>query len=88
MPNTIILAVGFSVACCTAAFAQAENLPPAPIVTNPAPPAAQKRQAEVRDQQLQRRNNPRAARDPARPAIGPSTTQGLAQDAITRSNAR
>jgi len=96
MPNKFLtiglVALGLVVAATAAAFAQAANAPPAPplatdqAAANPTPPAmAQKRQAEAQDKQVQQRNAQNRARDAARPAIGPSTTQGLAQDAITRS---
>jgi len=37
---------------------------------------------------VRQRNAQNRARDPEHPAIGPATTQGLAQDAVTRSNTR
>ena len=94
MPAIIRIALGLSVMSCASAFAQAANGPPAPppAVTNPtAPEMAQKRQAEAHDRALQNRTRDRArdqSREPGHPAIGPSTTQGLAQDAITRSETR
>jgi len=92
MPKSLItislIAVGLMMAATATAFAQ--NMP-APAnnssVTAPAAPGmAQKRQAEARDKELQERSTP--PRESDRPAIGPRTTQGLAQDAITRSNGR
>ena len=87
MPNIIAITLGLTLASCTAAFAQAANGPPASLATQQAPPeAAQKRQADAQDKQLQERNT--RPRETDRPAIGPSTTEGLAQDSIARSNRR
>jgi hypothetical protein len=98
MPNkflTIVLvALGLAVAATAAAFAQAANAPPTPLArdqaaTDPVPPGmAQKRQAEAQDKQVQQRAAQNGTRDAEHPAIGPATTQGLAQDAITRSTPR
>ena len=93
MPNIITIVhiipvtMGLTLAPCAAAFAQAANGPPTSLATKPAPPeAAQKRQADAQHKDLQERNA--KARDSDRPAIGPSTTEGLAQESIARSNRR
>ena len=87
MPNIAIMVLSVSLACSTAAFAQAANGPPISLATQQsAPEAAQKRPAEAQAKDLQERTA--RSRETDRPAIGPATTQGLAQDAITRSNRR
>jgi hypothetical protein len=62
------------------------NDAPRPLVRNQSNPSdtAQKRQPEA-ERQAHRED---LARDPDRSTIGPRTTQGLAQDAISRSNSR
>ena len=87
MPNIAIMVLSVSLACSTAAFAQAANGPPVSLATQQAAPeAAQKRPADAQAKELQERTA--RSRDTDRPAIGPATTQGLAQDAIVRSNRR
>jgi hypothetical protein len=98
MPNKFLtvplVALGLVVAATAAAFAQAANDPPTPLArdqaaTNPVPAGmAHKRQAEAQDKQVQQRAAQNRTRDAEHPAIGPATTQGLAQDAITRSTPR
>ena len=92
MPNIITIALGLTLAFCVAAFAQAANGPPTSLATKQSPPeAAQKhladaQTADIQHKDLQERNT--RPRDTDRPAIGPSTTQGLAQDTIARSDRR
>ena len=87
MPNIIVIALGLTLAFCAAAFAQAANGPPASLATRQAPPeAAQKRPADAQNKDLQERDA--RPHDTDRPAIGPATTQGLAQDSIARTNRR
>jgi hypothetical protein len=68
------------------AAAQQDNRPandePKPLARDQsnAPDTAKKRQPDTRRNDL--------SRDPDRSTIGPRTTQGLAQDAISRSNSR
>ena len=56
---------------------------------NDAPKPAAREQANTPDTARQRaRGHNDISTDPDRSAIGPRTTQGLAQDAISRSNSR
>jgi len=90
VPNITIIILGLTLAFSGAAFAQTANGPPASLATGQSPPgAAQKRPTDVtttdaQDKGLSERNT--RARDTDRPAIGPATTAGLAQDSIARSN--
>jgi hypothetical protein len=79
-----LMKVVFSLAVLTApALAQG-----VPQTKTPPTTQAQKDQApekRANDRQQDRQSRPRES---DRPTIGPQTTQGLAQDAITRSNSR
>ena len=85
--------IGLSVACVLAALCSAATVARAasgPLETSARPPpantqtdAAQPHQTETRP-----RGPDRPPAESGRPAIGPRTTQGLAEDAITRSNGR
>jgi hypothetical protein len=84
------LILGLFVACGAAAQQDnrpandAPNGPPRPLARDQAnaPDTAKKRQPDARA------NRDDLSRDPDRSTIGPRTTQGLAQDAISRSNSR
>lgn len=58
------------------------NGPPRPLTRDQASDTAKKRQPD------REANRQEFSRDPDRSTIGPKTTQGLAQDAISRSNSR
>jgi len=81
------IVLGLVMASCTAAFAQAANVPPRPLTGDQATTdlsAPKQQQSEARD----RRSRDRPPPESGRPFIGPRTTQGLAEDAIARSNPR
>ncbi len=86
--SKVSVGVVFGLVVAFGAAAQQGNRPanetPKPLARDQAntPDTTKKRQA---DTQASRDD---LARDPGRPTIGPRTTQGLAQEAISRSNSR
>ena len=79
-----ILVLGLTAICLPAAAQPSEPMnPAAPQMVPKKPAAANPLQQDKKDQVG--KPVPRSE-ESLRPAIGPRTTQGLAQDAITRSN--
>ena len=83
------VACALTALCGTATIAQAASAPlegpakPPPANTQSDSDALQPRQTETRP-----RSPDRPSPESGRPSIGPRTTQGLAADAISRSNGR
>ncbi len=79
--------LGLTALCMVMAWGAAAQQ--APANNAPKPPAANQAPPELaKKRQPDPAHKVDLSRDPDRSAIGPRTTQGLAQDAISRSNAR
>ena len=89
MMDRIGIPVAFVLAalCCAAPVARAAS---GPLETPAKPPPANTQSDAARPRQtgMRPRSPDRPPPESGRPAIGPRTTQGLAEDAISRSNGR
>jgi hypothetical protein len=89
----MVVRIGVSVAfaltalCCAAAIAQVAS-GPLERPAKPPPASTQADAAQPRRSETPPRSAVRPPSESVRPPIGPRTTQGLAADAISRSNGR